>query len=287
MSTTPQRLSELGAFWEANGGVNLGSVGNQKHCYGYHLGKDRIFGNCACRPDGTCVPGQGAKDYSVQTARDKAGLTSAASAIDLGKLNGSYLHLYAFSDWLAKRCLAGHPTTGDVRDLIYSPDGQRVFGFKDGVSNLILGYGDGSHTMHTHISFYRDSESRDKRPLIADWFALPDTSTGPPAPGGDVTPAPITDPTPMEVRIPAGANIFDVDGKTVLRTSPGSAAWRVSPYEQGGKRAIFSPDPPIALVAVGAGDKRDVVVPATDCTAAVAAEHERVRAAAIAAASAL
>ena len=84
----------------------------------------------------------------------------------------------------------------------------------------------------------------------------------------DVTPAPITDPTSKEVRIPAGASIFDVDGKTILRTSQGSPEWRPSPYEQGNKRAIFSPDPPIVLIAVADTDIRDV--PTADCTAAIA-----------------
>ena len=86
----------------------------------------------------------------------------------------------------------------------------------------------------------------------------------------DVIPAPITDQTPKEVRIPAGASIFDVDGKTILRTSQGSPEWRPSPYEQGNKRAIFSPDPPIVLIAVGPADIRPVPAPVPDCTAATA-----------------
>lgn len=171
MTFAPATLTALGTYWTAQGGINLGIVGNQKHCRGYHLGRDRIFSNCACKPDGTCEPGGGYGDYSVsQSQRDKNGLTNAASAIDLGKLNGSLPELRKFSDWLAKRCLAGHPTTNDIREVIYSPDGKRVFGFKDGVSTLILGYGDNSHLTHTHISWYRDSEARDKRPAFAGYF---------------------------------------------------------------------------------------------------------------------
>jgi hypothetical protein len=59
----------------------LGVVGNDRHCSGYHLGRDRIFSRCACRPDGTCEPGQGDKDYSVSRSRDRIGLSSSASAI--------------------------------------------------------------------------------------------------------------------------------------------------------------------------------------------------------------
>ena len=99
-----------------------------------------------------------------------------------------------------------------------------------------------------------------------------------PAQEADVTPAPITDQTPKEVRIPAGANLFDVDGKTILRQSPGSPAWRPSPYEQGNKRAIFSPDPPIVLIAVGPADIRALPAPAADCTAAVKAATDPLKA---------
>lgn len=95
--------------------------------------------------------------------------------------------------------------------------------------------------------------------------------------GTDVTPAPITDQTAMEVRIPAGANIFDVDGRTILRQSPGSDAWRPSPYEQGGKRAIFSPDPPIVLLALAPADIRPIPTP--DCKADVNAALDHVSAA--------
>lgn len=92
--------------------------------------------------------------------------------------------------------------------------------------------------------------------------------------GGTMQPAPITDQTPLEVRIPPGATLFDVDGRTVLRTSPGSPQWRPSPYEQGGKRAIFSPGPPIVLVAVGPEDKRPIPTPTPSCDDVVDAALE-------------
>ena len=76
MSYNPASLRALGSYWVAQGGVNLGVVGNTAHVKGYHLGKDRIFDAGG--------PGIGWNDYSVKTARDKAGLTNGASAIDLG-----------------------------------------------------------------------------------------------------------------------------------------------------------------------------------------------------------
>ena len=177
MTYAPATLSQLGKYWSDHGGVNLGIVGNQKHCAGYHLGKDRIFSDCACKPDGTCESGKRWSDYSVQTSRDKAGLTNGSAAIDLGKLNGTLVQLRQFSDWLARRCVKSVAGTEDVREVIYSPDGKRVLGFKDGVDFLIPDYGDLSHLTHTHVSFYRDAEARDKRPLFAPYFTVPDTDT--------------------------------------------------------------------------------------------------------------
>lgn len=164
MTFAPATLKQLAAYWVAQGGVNLGIVGDTGHQargVSYHLGKDQLL------PDA----------YSIERPRDRAGLTNAASAIDLGKLNGSYAQLRAFSDWLARRCVKGGAGTGDVVEVIYSPDGKRVLGFKDGIDFLIPGYGDDSHLFHTHISFYRDSEFRDKTALFKT-FWLPDTGTG-------------------------------------------------------------------------------------------------------------
>ena len=180
MTYNPRSLQDLGAYWTIHGGVNLGVVGNDKHCAGYHLGRDRIYSACACRPDGTCEPGRGAKDYSVTNSRDKAGLTNAASAIDLGKLGGTYAGLRVFSTWLVMQCQAKAPGYRDVREIIYSPDGIKVQRYSgiDGAIHTGPGNGDGSHTTHTHISYFRDSEDRDKTLLFAPYF-LPDTSIPP------------------------------------------------------------------------------------------------------------
>jgi hypothetical protein len=165
----PQSLKDLAAFWIAQGGVNLGIVGDTDHLtkgVSYHLGKDQL------RADA----------YSAQTPRDKAGLTNAASAIDLGRLDGSLTQLREFSDWLARLCVKNVPGTLDVREVIYSPDGKRVLGFKDGIDFLIPNYGDLSHLTHTHISYYRDSEFRDKRPLFEPYFVEDPVIT----PGDDI-----------------------------------------------------------------------------------------------------
>jgi hypothetical protein len=165
MTTAPAPLVDLGRYWTKEGGVMLGIVGNAAHTSGYHLGRDRIYDGAG--------PGLGAADYSVQLNRDKLGLTNAAAAIDLGKLDGSLVELRRFSRWLVSEATHKRAAYRDVREIIYSPDGKVVQRWS-GVDNKIhsgAGNGDSSHLTHTHISFYRDSEHRPKVQLFAPYFA--------------------------------------------------------------------------------------------------------------------
>ena len=171
MTFAPPPLRALARSWVAQGGVNLGVVGGPRHKSGYHLGRDRIFR----------AGGQGAADYSIQLPRDKPFLTNAASAIDLGRLNGTLEGLQRFSTWLVERCRAETEAYRDVREVIYSPDGRRVERWDNGVRRLFpagtgTGQGDDSHLTHTHISFFRDSEARPKVALFAPFFAGGDTA---------------------------------------------------------------------------------------------------------------
>lgn len=259
MTTTPPTLADLAAFWVSHGGTNLGIVGNQKHCSGYHLGRDRIYGTCACKPDGTCEPGQGAKDYSVVMARDKAGLTNAASAIDLGRLNGSLTQLYEFSKWLVAQSQAGAAGYRDVREIIYSPDGVKVQRYSgvDGGIHTGDGNGDGSHTTHTHISYFRDSEKRDKRLLFAPYFAeLPDT-------GEAMGPLKVTSVVPMTVDPIEGRQLLRADatpGPIVGNVGPQPSAYEVQ-YGGGAKAR--------SIVAMDDGIVQLLFVRVTDCASIV------------------
>lgn len=174
MTHNPKTLQDLGSFWTKHGGLNLGVVGNQQHCVGYHLGKDRIFGSCACKPKpkGMCQAGKKGDDYSVQQQRDSNSLSDEASALDLGPLDGSLPNLRTFSIWLVEQCMANKPGTSDIREVIYSPNGKKVQRYEglDGKIHTGKGNGDGSHKTHTHISFFRDSVERDKRPIFAPFF---------------------------------------------------------------------------------------------------------------------
>jgi hypothetical protein len=170
MTYAPATLTALGAYWKANGGVNLGIVGDTSHVakgVSYHLGKSQLT--------------LGA--YSRQTARDKAGLTEAASAIDLGKLNGSFRQLRDFSKWLVADARANAPGTSDMREIIYSPDGVTVLRWdrqRGFASAPRSGEADSTHLTHTHVSWYRDAEKRDHTTAFRPYFPVP------PPTGGDV-----------------------------------------------------------------------------------------------------
>jgi hypothetical protein len=206
MTFAPRTLRDLEAFWVQSGGRSLGIVGSPSHTGGYHLGRDRLY-------DGP-GPGQGDRDYSVQTARDKAGLSDAASAIDLGRLNGSLPALYRFSRWLVEQCRANAPGTRDIREIIYSPDGERVLRWdrqRGYASAPIAGEGDDSHLTHSHVAYYRDAQDRDKRPAFAPYFAAP-------LPPEDDMPV-------VSTYIPGQiARIMDATGPANIRSAPSLTA---------------------------------------------------------------
>jgi len=165
----PATLQTLAKLWTSQGGVNLGVVGDTAHQAkgtSYHLGRDALAVNA----------------YSRQTARDRVGLTNAASAIDLGRLDGTLMNLRKFSVWLVEAARANKPGTSDIREIIYSPDGKSVLRWdreRGYASPPWLGEADSSHLTHTHISWYRDAERSDHTTAFRAFFApLPDTSTG-------------------------------------------------------------------------------------------------------------
>lgn len=139
----------------------VGIVGDPAHKGGYHCGSDRLV------PD----------DYSNKTARDRRGLTEAASAIDIGmfSVKGADGKTYDWKDlsvWMVAECRKGAPGTRDIREIIYTDDGKRVLRWdrENGQdSPPHTGEADNSHLTHTHTSKYRDSESRRLTPLFERW----------------------------------------------------------------------------------------------------------------------
>lgn len=135
--------------------VALGIVGSRSTT-SYHLGR------------GDVAPSA----YSVtESARDRNGLSEAASALDIGSftitVKGKKWTLRDLSVWLVAECTAGAADTADIREIIYSPDGKVV---KRWDRLKIRSSGDESHLTHTHISWFRDSEGRNKAGVFERWF---------------------------------------------------------------------------------------------------------------------
>lgn len=141
-------------------GASVGIVGDGPHARtgsSYHLGRSQL------RPDSYSI---------VESSRDGRGLSEAAAALDVGeftkRVGGTTHTLRTFSAWLVAQCKAGTPDTGDIREVIYSLDGKTVRRW-DRLGRRTSG--DSSHTFHTHISYFRDSESRDKTALFRRYLA--------------------------------------------------------------------------------------------------------------------
>jgi hypothetical protein len=170
----PNSIKELASFWQQQGGRNLGIVGDVKHKQkgtSYHLGKsDLIVGA-----------------YSTKLRRDRKP-TERASALDLGKLDKRIGKLRKFSNWLVEQAEAG--LAPDIREIIWSPDGQAVKRWDSHLEQVIVslrktgdkqnpivvvtpGNGDATHFRHTHISFYRDSRLAPKIDYFRPFFEQP------------------------------------------------------------------------------------------------------------------
>lgn len=143
--------------------TEVGIVGDVNHRGGYHCGSDRLVPN----------------DYSAKTARDKAGLTEAASALDIGmfSVKGADGKTYDWRDlsvWIVAECRKAAPDTKDIREVIYTDDGKRVLRWdrQNGQNSPPhVGEADNSHLTHTHISRYRDAQNRRLTPLFQRWHA--------------------------------------------------------------------------------------------------------------------
>lgn len=136
--------------------ADVGIVGDTAHAAkgtSYHLGKDQLV-------DGA---------YSARTKRDLAGLSNAASALDIGEFTKGRANLRHFTAWLFAQCRASAPDTLDLREVIGTTDGETVLRWdaeRGRASAPRAGEADDSHLWHTHLSRYRDAEDRPLTPLF-------------------------------------------------------------------------------------------------------------------------
>jgi hypothetical protein len=150
MSYAPASLEEARDYIQAETGLSdaaLGIVGDKAHKTGYHLGRDRLKSG----------------DYSARLARDKRGLSNAAMALDIG----NFKQLQQLTAFIVAEARAGRAP--DIREVI-GPKGSRAYrwDFHDDETEL-RSDGD-SHEWHLHISYYRDSEHRDKTAIFKKFF---------------------------------------------------------------------------------------------------------------------
>jgi hypothetical protein len=152
MSFAPQTLLDLRDYLQAETGLSdneLGIVGDANHTSGYHLGEDRLPKD----------------DYSARTARDIAGLSDAASASDIGWFD----RLVELTDYLVAEARAGH--LHDGRELIGPASDGRAYRYDSLSGWKAQQRADGDpHEWHLHVSWYRDSEFRDKVELFKGFF---------------------------------------------------------------------------------------------------------------------
>lgn len=158
MTFAPQSILEV--RWEFQrytnlSNVALGIVRNERDT-SYHVGESWL------------KPGA----YSVnESSRDRRGLSEASSAIDIGwwsiTKHGKTHNLRTFSAWLVNECKNNAPDTRDIREIIWSPDGDIVLRYDD---LGIRASGDRRHRTHTHISWYRDSENNNRAAVIRRYF---------------------------------------------------------------------------------------------------------------------
>lgn len=151
MTRNPDGLRTLEGYFTRNiGPYWMGTVGDQRHTYGYHKG---------------CLENEDS-DYSCILPRDLAGWRKYggywASAVDIGMgWPGSVDWLH----WLTEQCTRGK--FPDIREIIGSLDGSvsYIWDFTTGEK----GYAEEDHSTHTHISFYRDSLFKDHTDIFKGW----------------------------------------------------------------------------------------------------------------------
>jgi hypothetical protein len=167
MSFSPKPIHALVAYLDSVGArYSVARDCRTGSCEGYHLGRDQIFG-----PNG-----RGSSDYSIQHARDKAGLSDARSAVDVQL---SRTRMPKLAAHLVAEAKAGRAP--DIAEVVGLHTDGRVYDWRRRTGWRRIGpraKGD-QHEGHVHVSYYRDSENRDKVPPFQRYFE-PDKPPPPP-----------------------------------------------------------------------------------------------------------
>lgn len=159
MSKAPQTLVDLrqylaDAFEVPRNRFGIRGRVTARRPWGYHLGRSDIYGPGGMR----------GRDYSIRRPRDKRGLTDSSAGFDINIGAADERALVAY---LVDEARAGR----DNRMLVevIGPDRQGVakrWAKPDWEARPARA----DHDWHIHISFHRDTEHEDKRPLFAGFF---------------------------------------------------------------------------------------------------------------------
>jgi hypothetical protein len=166
VSTAPSTLIDLRRFLAEQFEVdrkNFGITGRvtARRPWGFHLGKSDIYSDA----------GMGDRDYSVRNKRNKAGLTNASAGFDIKVPVGKLKKLTAY---LVEKARSDTTNPGGPSLLfeVIGPDANGAAkrwavpnGWQPEAARA-------DHEWHDHLSFWRDTEFIDKRPLFYDFFGV-------------------------------------------------------------------------------------------------------------------
>jgi hypothetical protein len=158
MSNAPEDLRTVRKIVMSLTGITnvtaVGITGDANHVDGYHLGRDRLK-----------ALGKLATDFSVvQFARDMAGLTNSASALDISlewaKAKGGRDAATAFSNLMVADLRAGTPGSEVLRAINLSLDGTKAKRSRVDRRVGLAKTRPSTDTVdtHTHFEFFRDTE---------------------------------------------------------------------------------------------------------------------------------
>lgn len=161
MSTAPQVHKDLKRFLSQQLSVDpknfsITSACGTRRVWGYHLGKKEIMSEC----------GMKFKDYSLDFARDKNGLSNASAGFDIRLRPPLLKKLRAF--------LVGKASSGRVRLYreVIGPDDNGNAKRWARETKWKASDGRDDHEWHIHIGFYRDTEFVSKIELFREWLKL-------------------------------------------------------------------------------------------------------------------
>lgn len=213
--------------------IHFGIVGGPSHVAvgtSYHLGADQL--------KLTRDP------YSARTPRDRAGLSNAASAGDVTDMIGTNL-LRELSQWVVAQARAGAADAADLREVIFSPDGNAVLTWdrERGHTSFPLQRGDASHKTHSHFSWYRDSELRNRAALFERFFNERQLKKG----GGDM----------FFLRSSSVAQIFVSNGLNTRPMPGGTWETTIDPLVKSGQAVMLDYKDLNAILAAGGPFAKD------------------------------